>query len=573
VNGPSPLFLANVAGAMSVDPNMSAAPPPQTVVASSEQVPAGPPPAPPPPAPVPWAPTDPLASAPKGVMAGYDPLADPNPRATPSPPVDPAGPPPAASPSPAGPPGGESFPLVASGGGGMTKAFERETRGPSLLAAQQGVSQGGAELVGRVGERDAAAAENEYMTALETERSARDREAAMQQSVLERQDEAAERQADFDTTARQLSKQGQLDRGRFWASRSTPQKVAGVIELMLAGFRGAPSMLQKRIDDDVKAQEFAFYATRDTAQAKQTAFQMAMQKYQNADAARAMARVAALDVTQAQLAQVSAKWKGTEAANKADMALESLQREKMGWIAQGIQFVPSQYRGRMFMDPRTGLTYSESEAKALDKQMVERNFERQKISAGDAGKIELAHMNNDAAMQREQIQAGAKQAASTRGLSVQLPGGTLPNGTPVPGETVMAPSEKEAEALRKIVASRNAIDSHVQEALQIRQDASWMLSPTKGARLNALEKAVDLESKNLHELGVIAGPDMGFLEGIRGSFTGLKPGTEDAIRRVPTVADTKIRAHTKTYADATPAAKGQLSKEEAEDLKVYGGKK
>lgn len=410
--GPSPLFLANVAGAMSVDPGMSVQPPVQPPPAMS----VPPPTVGPPPPPMMIAPGQPDAPPPA-----------PAPTPAPSPPAPLAGPPPPPAPEgPAAAPGGESFPLVSAGGGGMTKAYERETRGPTLLAAQQGVSQGGAELVGRVGERDQAAAEGEYTNALETERAARDREQAMQQSVLERQDELAERQADFDTTARQMSKQGQLDRGRFWASRSTPQKVAGVIELMLSGFRGAPSMLQKRIDDDVKAQEFAFYATRDTAQAKQTAFQMAMQKYQNADAARAMARVAALDVAQAQLAQVAAKWKGTDAANKADVALESLQREKMGWIAQGIQYVPSQYRGRMFMDPTTGLTYSESEAKQFDAKMRERNFERQKMSVTEGTKLDVADRNNETELQKAQLAAHGKEDEGAKYIATELQKANIP---------------------------------------------------------------------------------------------------------------------------------------------------
>lgn len=309
----------------------------------------------------------------------------------------------------------------------MSKAFERELRGPSLLAAQGHRNQFSEDTIQGIGERNEAMAQEEYGQALEAERGARDREQAMQQSVLERQDEMAERQADFDATARQLSKQGQLDRGRFWASRSTGQKIAGAVELLLAGFRGAPSIVQKRIDDDVKAQEFAFYATRDTAQAKQTAFQMAMQKYQNADAARAMARVAALDTVQAQLAQVSAKWKGTEAANKADLAMAALQDEKMMQIAQGIQFVPSQYRGRMFIDPRTGLTYSESEAKALDRQMVERNFKRQEKAADVGGQLLVEGAKGDAAMQRELLQRQGNIDAETAKIAAGVQAAKIPD--------------------------------------------------------------------------------------------------------------------------------------------------
>ncbi len=394
MNGPSPAFLANVLASMPEQAMSSSSAPPGM---APPPMPPGMPPPPPP--------------------AEMTPAGPPPPPAEPAPPTTLAGPPPPP------PPPGNQYPLVAAGGGGMSKAYERELRGPSLRGAQEHRNQFSEQTIDRVGERNQDMAEREYAFALDQERQARAREAAAQQSFAERDEEMSQRQADFDGTVKQLGKMGTIDRDRWWASRSTPQKIAGFIELALSGFNRAPSMIMKRIDDDVKAQEFAYYATRDTAQAKQTAFAMAMQKYQHADAARAAARAAAIDVTQAQLAQVQAKWKGTDAANKADLALAALQDEKMMQIASGIQFIPSQYQGRRFIDPRTGLIYSEAEAKAMSAKVDERSEARQMETAKVGGQLLVEGAKGEADLQKAlatKVDAGAEK------ISAQLQGANVP---------------------------------------------------------------------------------------------------------------------------------------------------
>lgn len=462
MNGPSPGFLADMwapfqagaqlagVGSPQAAPVVSVAGQPMFAPPSMPAAPAVPPPAPaPPPAP------DPHADDKRGMS-----VMGPSSSQAPAPP--PAALPPAGPPTPPGMgarSGGNEYPLLAVGGGGMTKAREIEHRGPTLLRAQDARNLASEETIGRVGDRNANMAQQEYDLALDQERQARVREAATQQSLIERDEEMAQRQADFDSTVKQLGKLGTIDRDRFWASRSTAGKIAGFAELMLSGFRGTPSMLMKRIDDDVKAQEFAFYATRDTAQAKQTAFSQAMQKYQNADAARAMARAAAIDVTQAQFAQMAAKWKGTEAANRADMAMAALQDEKMMQIANGIQFVPPQYQGRRFIDPRTGLIYSEAEAKAMSAKVDERDFENRKQTAGiggqlmveeskaghelqkalagkaDEGAKEIAHMLQQAGVPAARAAADRAMAALNRspGGKLEAAARTVAAGVPVVG--------------------------------------------------------------------------------------------------------------------------------------------
>ena len=129
-------------------------------------------------------------------------------------------------------------------------------------------------------------------------------------------------------------------------------------------------VINQAIDRDLKAQEFAYNAAKDTAVAKQTAFGMAMQKYQNADQARAMARAAALDAVQAQLGQQAAMWKGTEAANRANIAMADLEAQKRNEIQQGIAFTPTHQVavGATYVDPTTGLRYNENQAHDLAKE-------------------------------------------------------------------------------------------------------------------------------------------------------------------------------------------------------------
>ena len=343
-----------------------------------------------PPAPPPPAPAGPPAPPPEpGMTSAYE---DPNALVSRAPPAmsqAPVAPPVGVEPGPAPPPPPQpgpdphAFDLVPTMGGG-SPAHEVDLRGPTLRNAQDVRQDTYASTIGAVGERNARAADTEYQMAVSQERAARLREAAYQQSLAEQDEELQARQDDFDQTARQLSRLGQIDHGRFWASRSTGQKIAGALEVMLSGFTGGQSMIQKRIDDDIKAQEFAYMAGRDAVNAKQSAFSAAMQKYQNANAARLAARVASQDVVAAQLGQIAALNKGNETGNRALEALAQLSNDRMLMIQQGIKFMPAQSGGRYWQDPNTGLIYNETEAKALRAKQVEYG-QQERIEGGKVG--------------------------------------------------------------------------------------------------------------------------------------------------------------------------------------------
>jgi hypothetical protein len=325
--------------------------------------------------------TAPLASMPEPTASVQPPInLDQTTGAPLPPPAPPAGPPNVNAPAGPPPPPEDTsahgeFPLTMVGGGGVTPAHEVETRGPTLLGQQGVANEAAHQAVSANTQNTENVAQREYEQALAQERQARLREAAMQQSIAERDQEMSDRQADFDNSVKSLSQMA-VDPNRFWATRSTGQKIASFVSMTLGGFlqgaRGGsnPGMdaINVAIDRDVQAQMSAYQAARDTVNAKQTAFGLAMSKYQNADAARAMARAAALDTVQAQLGQNAALWKDTEAANRANSAIASLEDLKAQQIAQGIRFILPQAGGRLWRD-RDGITYNEAQARELQKEL------------------------------------------------------------------------------------------------------------------------------------------------------------------------------------------------------------
>src|SRR5690606_7688011 len=116
--------------------------------------------------------------------------------------------------------------------------------------------------------------------------------------------------------------------------------------------------------------------------------------------------------------------------------------------------------GRRYIDPRTGLVYSEQEAKAMSAKVDERDFENRKQVAGIGGQLAVEEVKAGHDLEKAQL----TQQKSQRALDVQLPGGTMPDGKQIAGEVVRAPSEKSADDLRKAVQARNAINDYVNEA-------------------------------------------------------------------------------------------------------------
>ena len=325
-------------------------------------------------------------------------------------------PPPTAQPSvAAGPTAGDTWRLpeqpgsandfqlqaIPGGGGAMTlPAKETELRGPQLLEAQQRRNEAVGQAIGDIQQRSVEQAALDGAMAQDQARRAYAREDAANASAAERADDLEARQKDFDGTVKQLS-QMSLNPDRFWASRSTPQTISGLVAITLGGFlqgvRGGSNpgldMINQYIDRDLHAQEFDYAQKHHVAEAKQSAFGMAMQKYQNVDAARAAARAAALDSVQAEMQQQAAASRSTNAQNIASLAAADLANDRTNQIAQGVAFTPARQVAapQRYLDRDTGMILSEKEAHEAGAKWKEQHFEYGKLGLGEYMKELAAH--------------------------------------------------------------------------------------------------------------------------------------------------------------------------------------
>lgn len=508
--------------------------------------------------------------APGPVMLGAAPA--------PPPPMDPvlAGPPPApvqplpppaaappvnvAAPEPQQPQVPQhAFPLVRVGGYGTARTPEQEIemRGPTLRNAQGLANEAEQGAVGTIADRNQDAAAVEYGMALQQERQAQAREQGINQAQAERDEEMNQRLQDFDTSVKSLS-QASMDPDRFWSSRSTGQKIAGLLAIGLGGFvqgaRGGGNagldIINQAIDRDLKAQEFDFTSRRNAADGKQTAFALAMQKYGNQDAARAMARAASIDAAQAQLGQMRALYAGTDAANRADAAMAQLQREKEQQIAHGVRFLPSQtvQTGPQFYDPETGITYSNAEAKGVAKDWRGQDFKREEIGLNTAGDVI-----------KEQAKVHAADSKDAAKSMVVLPN----------GDRVQAPSPTEAGELRGMAANANEVRKLVDQAKTIRSDSGWLASPSKIRELKRIQSNLVTAYGVAKKLGALSESDMNLALDAAGKITDIKFGVSDTLENYAKQTDEAWRARVKTYEGAPDSAVGKAPA----SFTVHGKKK
>ncbi len=161
------------------------------------------------------------------------------------------------------------------------------------------------------------------------------------------QSDLAPRHEDLDAKANEiLSSAKHLanyheDPNHFWGTRTTPQRVAGFIGVLLGGFaqgiRGGQNValeqLNKAQDDSIAAQRHNYMANRDSLESKRSAFGMAMERYNGDEkVATAAVRLAQLDKRDAIAMKAAAQHSGTDTMNRLDMFLadsEKLRAEEV----------------------------------------------------------------------------------------------------------------------------------------------------------------------------------------------------------------------------------------------------
>ncbi len=147
--------------------------------------------------------------------------------------------------------------------------------------------------------------------------------------------EAERRLKQIDADAKALSSYHE-DPNHFYASRTTTQRVAGFIGVLLGGFaqgiRGGQNValeqMNKAQDDDIAAQRHNYMANRDSLEAKRSAYGMAMEKFHNDFTAQNVVRMAQLDRNIADTEKMMAQHRGTEAENNGIAAIQGFLQKR-----------------------------------------------------------------------------------------------------------------------------------------------------------------------------------------------------------------------------------------------------
>lgn len=393
--------------------------------------------------------------------------------------------------------------------GAYTPAHEVSRLGPTQLAAQEAGIKEQNRAIGTIAERQQQQAlADEALYFKHAEDARRREEAALQVSIL-RDQEMKARADDFDKQAKALSAE-KLDPGRFWATKSAPQKIATFVSIALGGFlagaRGGENMAMKQVNEeierDIKAQETSFHIKRAGLDASQTAYGQAVQRYNSTDAARSFARAAALDSVAAEIQRQQAQNKGVESQNRADAALAELAQQRAQQIQQGIAFVqPS----------ATGPTYNV--ANRLGPQTAAQV--NAQIAAEEERGFKLSEIDRKA--QGEAGKDSAKGAADREKRWVP---------TSSTGKGYYAPTEKEGSEHREVQAS-------TQEVLDLvdRINTNSASLGYTGRVSDALASKVGLKSTSARKVQTDSVALIGALNRMN-KFGALDKGTQDILDKM-----------------------------------------
>jgi hypothetical protein len=239
-------------------------------------------------------------------------------------------------------------------GGGVRPAGEADIRGPRQNQHLMQSFEAPLAVADRMDLRTSMAAQRESDEYAIQAENAMQREEAAQKVALQRQAQMERLSMDYEDSVQQLG-QMKLDDNRWWANKSTPDKIGTAILAFVGGLavfdpKGdgrnlAYEAIMREADRDIEAQKFDYMVKGEQAKGAHNAFAMAMDRFHNEDAAAGVARAAAIDYSLARLGKVQAEWKGVESQNAADELRAKLLSERERTIAAGIQFVPAKAVG------------------------------------------------------------------------------------------------------------------------------------------------------------------------------------------------------------------------------------
>lgn len=437
------------------------------------------------------------------------------------------------------------FAPVVTGG---SPAREVNTRGPQQEALLQEQYMPPLMATENVRERSVQQAAAEQAMHEEHAKQALDRQAAFERQAARRAQEMQILQADYQNTITELSR-FKIDNNRVWNNTSTLDKIGALALVLLGGVGAGPSgniVLQSimgNIQEDVDKQKDAYQKGLDLAKGQQSAFGMAMQKYNSEDAAYNAALAAGQEAVAAKIAGMSAQWKGTDAQNHADALVGQLASSAIHTRAEGLKYLQptgGSTKYKMFVrgQERPGLA-TEAGAQAV--------FDKYQADPAVKGDEQLLGGAIQANLQDRKAMADAAKTAKQ--FTVVMPN----------GEEVNAPDEPTAKQLRKVTAAVNNANSLVNEAREIRKGSAWRIKgSTDRARLETIESELTLAFKERGELGALSGPDMDLARGGTGEITSQFDTANAKLESFSKHTNNALRNYVKTIPGAPPKTSGVM---------------
>lgn len=272
--------------------------------------------------------------------------------------------------------------FIPISGGGIVPAHEAINRGPkateAIMAGNQAVQQANTEATGIMAGAYQNEADKMADHAAILQKKA-DEEAAHAVRVQEFNDKwLKDRAAEADALAND-----QIDPGRLWARKSTPQKVASFLAIFLGGFDGrgnrALDMIDKEIERDIDAQQAAHQFRKDAYASKQNAYQTWLSGLQNADAARAMSKATLLSSMQAEVNRQTALTKNADVRARGIEASGKIKNDMYNEIAKGLTYVKASQSQAYDLDTKTGM-------RVPHKMALEHSFKLEEEDAKNGGK-------------------------------------------------------------------------------------------------------------------------------------------------------------------------------------------
>jgi hypothetical protein len=435
---------------------------------------------------------------------------------------------------------------------GGAPAREVPIRGPRQNAYLDASYIHPLDAADRIEARSLAQADRESNMYDEHARVALDRQAAYERQAARRAHELERLQGDYLDTVGQLSRM-KVDSNRLWNSQSTLDKIGATLLVMLGGVgagAGGNVVLQSlmgQIEDDVEKQKMAYERGLDLAKGQQSAYGMAMQRFDSEDAAYRAALAAGQEAAAAKVAGMNAQWKGTDAANYADQIRGQLLMSAERTRAEGLRYLqPSagstKYKVWVRGQERPGLA-TEHDAQAV--------FDKYGTEPAQRVDEKLVEGGISATLQQQKLAAEAAKASKENTVVLST------------GETVALPSKEDAKDMRALVDSTETTKRLVKEALEIRKEATTgvPLTPSARGRLKQIQADLLTDFGVQHKLGALSDADYKIAVDGTADLFEYGPGVNARLERLGEKARAQVSTRVKTYSggvEQAPKAAGKM---------------